>query len=400
MDNTALSNEEVKQLRAETKGTKEKVHFNNAGASLPPDVVVDTVVNYLYEEASQGGYETEAQYQQQLDNTYSLIARLINADKDEIAVVENASVAWGLAFNAIDFKPGDVIITSEMEYTTNLLGFLNAKQVRGVEIKVIDNDGQGNFSLQELENAITPQTKLIAITHIPSTAGGMIPIIEIGKIARKHNILYLVDACQTAGQVPIDVRKISCDILSVTGRKYLRAPRGTGFLYVRKDVQNQLRPLFMDGHTAQLIDENNFEIRNDGRRFELYEKSRANTLGLAKAVEYALNIGVDRIWQRIQYLAEMMRTQLKNIEQVTVHDFGAEQCGIVTFSVNNKDSVIVKNELAAQNINVSVGQARNTLIYMNKNHLSSIVRASVHYYNTEEEISILIDALLKISTNK
>ncbi|NCD71517.1 aminotransferase class V-fold PLP-dependent enzyme [Mucilaginibacter agri] len=400
MNTSALSNEEVKQLRAETKGTSEKVHFNNAGASLPPDVVVDTVVNYLYEEASQGGYETEAKYQQRLDETYNLIARLINADKDEIAVVENASIAWGLAFNGIDFKPGDVIITSEMEYTTNLLGFLKAKQAHGVEIKVIPNDEQGNFSLRALEETITAQTKLIAITHIPSTAGGMIPIVEIGKIARKHNILYLVDACQTAGQVPIDVKEINCDILSVTGRKYLRAPRGTGFLYVRKEVQDKLRPLFMDGHTAQLIDENTFEIRNDGRRFEVYEKSRATTLGLAKAVEYALNIGVDRIWQRVQYLAGILRDQLRNVDGVTVHDFGAQQCGIVTFSVKGTDAQTVKNELAMQNINVSVGQARNTLIYMNKNHLTSIVRASIHYYNTGEEISKLINALLAIIANK
>jgi len=271
------------------------------------------------------------------------------------------------------------------------------QKTKGVSIRVIPNDADGNFSLSELEAAITPQTRLIAITHIASAAGGMTPIVEIGKIARKHRILYLVDACQTAGQVPIDVEEIGCDILSVTGRKYLRAPRGTGFLYVRKQVQKDLSVLFMDGHTAQFIGDKDYVVRDDGRRFELYEKNRALTLGLAKAIEYALNIGVDRIWQRIQLLAGSLRQQLRSMEFITVHDAGQHQCGIVTFSVNGLDSRVVKNELAQKDINVSVGSAASTLLYMNKNHLSSIIRASVHYYNTEEEIKALCDALTTIA---
>jgi cysteine desulfurase/selenocysteine lyase len=397
METTALSEQEIQQFRAETKGTNIKIHFNNAGSSLPPDVVVETVINYLNEEATCGGYETEYKYKEQLDSTYALIARLINADKDEIALVENASVAWLSAFNGIDFKNGDVVLTSEMEYVTNIVGLLDAKKTHGIEIKVIPNDEHGNFSLSALDAAISPQTKLIAITHIPSTAGGMTPIVEIGKIARKHNILYLVDACQSAGQLPVDVKEIDCDMLAVTGRKYLRAPRGTGFLYVRKEVQDQLKPIFMDGFTVQWVTENDFKIRNDARRFELYERNRALTLGLGKAVEYALNIGLDRIWQRIQQLASLMRQQLESINGITVHDIGDQKCGIVTFSVDGIESATVKSMLAQKNINVSVGLAKSTLFYMNKNHLTSVVRASVHYYNTGDEIKILCEALVAIS---
>ena len=393
METTVLSEQEIQQIRTETKGTSELIHFNNAGASLPPDIVVETIINYLNEEAVYGGYETEYKYREELENSYALIAKLVNADKDEVAIVENASTAWGLAFNGITFEKGDVIITSEMEYVTNLMGFLNAKKSYGIEIKVIPNDEQGNFSLSVLENAISPQTKLIAITHIPSTSGSMIPVIEIGKIARKHNILYLVDACQSAGQVPIDVREVDCDILAVTGRKYLRAPRGTGFLYVRKGVQDKLKLILMDSHTAVWVSETVFKLRDDARRFEVYEKNRALTLGLGKAIEYALNIGIDRIWQRIQNLADTMRKQLEDIDGITVHDQGDHKCGIVTFSVNGIDSALVKSELAARQINVSIGKAISTLIYMNKNHLNSVVRASIHYYNTEEEIKSMCDVL-------
>lgn len=399
MEMTAFSEQEIQRLRAETKGTTERIHFNNAGSSLPPDVVLETVIGYLREEATYGGYEIEYKYREQLENVYGLIARLINADKTEVALVENASVAWGTAFNGMAFERGDEVITSEMEYVTNLIGFLNMQQTHGIVIRVIPNDEQGNFSLPALEEAISAKTKLIAITHIPSTAGGMVPIVEIGKIARQHTILYLVDACQTVGQVPIDVKEIGCDMLSVTGRKFLRAPRGTGFLYVRKEVQDRIKPIFMDGHTAELVSMDTFKIRNDGRRFELYEKNRALALGLGKAVEYALQIGVDRIWQRVQLLASRLRQELGRIEGVTIHDSGDQQCGIVTFSVKGMDSPLVKNKLAEKGINVSVGKASSTLIYMNKNHLSSIVRASIHYYNTEEEIGVFCAVLASICSS-
>lgn len=393
METSRLTDQEILQFRTETKGTAERVHLNNAGASLPPDIVVQTMIDYLSEEATYGGYETEAKYHDQLENVYTLIARLINANVDEVAIAENASMAWGIAFNGIDFKKGDVVITSEMEYVTNLTGFLKVQKKFGVEVKVIPSDKKGNFSLQALEEAITLQTKLIAVTEIASTSGCMIPIVEIGKLARRRNILYLVDACQSAGHVPIDVKEIGCDMLSVTGRKYLRAPRGTGFLYVRKEVQDQVRPIFIDNHATDWVTLNDYQLRNDARRYELYEKNRALTLGLGKAIEYALNIGLDRIWDRIQYLSALLRAQLTEIDGITVHDFGNRQCGIVTFSVDGFNAATIKSRLAEDRINVTVGKAVSTLIYMEKNNLKSVVRASIHYYNTEEEIQILCKSL-------
>jgi cysteine desulfurase/selenocysteine lyase len=396
MKTNILTEAEIQQLRGETRGTAGRIHFNNAGASLPPDIVVDTVISYLQEEALSGGYETEAKYKQQLDNTYQSIASLINAEVDEIATVESASEAWTLAFNGVGLKKGDVVLTCEMEYVTNIIAFIHANKTCGVEVQIIPNDEQGNFSLQALEAAISPQVRLIAMTHIPSTAGGMIPIVEIGKIARENNILYLVDACQSAGQVPLDVKLIGCDMLSVTGRKYLRAPRGTGFLFVRKDVQYTLKLIFVDGFTAKTVTLNDYQVRDDARRFELYEKNRALTLGLGKAVDYALNIGVDRIWQRIQYLADAMRRKLSEMDGITLHDSGEQQCGIVTFSVEGMESAEVKAKLAERKISVSVGLAKSTLYYMSKNHLTSVVRASVHYYNTDEEIMAFCNAMLLI----
>ena len=388
-----MQTQEIQALRAATRGATDLIHFNNAGCSLPPDKVLDTVIGYLQEEAIKGGYETEAKYAAELDNVYTLIARLLNAQKDEIALVENASTGWHLAFNGIDFQPGDEVITSEMEYVTNHIGFLNLGEKKAIRIIVIPNDAKGNFDLQALEQAINKKTKLIAITHIPSTAGNILPVEAIGKIARSHGILYLLDGCQSAGHIPLDVEAIGCDMLAATGRKYLRGPRGTGFLYVRKNAQHQLRPFFLDGHSVTSVGEKGFELQDNARRFELYEKNRALVLGLGAAVSYALNLGVDNIEKRITHLSALLRSRLASLPAVTVHDKGHRLSGIVTFSVANIEATSVKAALQEKKINVSVGKALSTIIYMNRHHLSSVVRASVHYYNTEEEIDALCEIL-------
>lgn len=388
--------EEIAKIREETKGCAERLHFNNAGASLPPDVVVDTVVDYLREEALAGGYEAEARYQDQINGVYGNIAQLINASADEIAVFENASAAWGTAFRGLSFDDGDEIITSEMEYVTNLIGLVDVQKIDRIKIKVIANDRQGNFPVKELEKAITPRTKLIAMTHVSSSGGSVLPVEHIGEIAARLGIRYLLDACQSIGQMPLDVKKIKCDMLSATGRKYLRAPRGTGFLYVKKASQDKLKPVLMDFVAAGNVSLNGYTLRQDARRFELYEKSRALTLGLGRAVTYALEKGMDRIWNRIQHLSAMMRLELARIPGVTVHDVGDTLSGIVTFSVEGIESAEVKSRLGARGINVSVGGAQATPLYMEKSGLATVVRASVHYYNTGEEVGTLCRELLSM----
>ncbi|OQP49776.1 aminotransferase V [Niastella yeongjuensis] len=386
MEVKPLSEAEIQAIRAETAGTAGRIHLNNAGASLPPDVVVKTMVDFLQEEAVHGGYETEAKYRAQLDHTHTLIAQLINASRDEIALTENASAAWDIAFNGLSFQPGDEVIVSEMEYVSNVLGLLNAQKQYGIVIKVIANDAAGMFPLHELEAAITNKTRLIAITHIASTAGNVLPVAAIGEVARKHHILFLLDACQSVGHVPVDVQAIGCDMLAVTGRKYLRGPRGSGFLYVRQSIQDKLQLNCFDGRTVTSVTQQDFVVRADARRFEWYEKNPALVLGLQKAVEYVLHIGIERVWQRIQMLADLLRQRLQAIEGVVIHDQGDVLCGIVTFSLTGIPVTEVKAKLATKNINVHIGLAPSTLYYMNRKELTGIVRASVHYYNTEEEI--------------
>ena len=321
---------------------------------------------------------------------------MINADKEEIAIFENASAAWGTAFRGLSFEEGDEIITSEMEYVTNLIGLVDLQKAQGVKVKVIPNDEHGNFSMYEFEQAITAHTKLIAVTHVSSSGGSVLPVEEIGKIAESKGILYLVDACQSVGQMPLDVKQIKCDLLSVTGRKYLRAPRGTGFLFVKKSSLDKLQPVLLDFLSAGNVSLAGYTLRDDARRFELYEKNRALTLGLGEAVAYAMNIGLDRIWRRIEHLSGILRAALAEIPGISVRDFGDSKSGIVTFTVEGIASSDVKVKLNALGINVSVGGSQATPIYMENSRLDTVVRASVHYYNTEEEIAILCRELSAI----
>jgi len=377
---------DLQRARQDTPGCEHVLHFNNAGASLMPRPVLDATIAHLQLEAQIGGYEAAERAQDTIEHVYDATAALIGCSRDEIAIIENATRAWDMAFYSIPFKPGDRILTAMAEYASNYIAFLQVTQKAGAMVEVIPNDPYGQISLEALRKAIDDRVKLIAITHIPTNGGLVNPVVEVGKVAREHAILYLVDACQSVGQVPIDVNHIGCDMLSATGRKYLRGPRGTGFLYVRNSILEQLEPPMLDLHAAEWIAKDRYEIRPDARRFENWETNYAGKIGLGVAIDYALQWEVDTTWRRIKTLAYKLRTQLSPLPGVIVRDRGVTQCGIVTFSVEDKNPDEIVHMLSKQNINVSVTRRSSTLLDMDARGLESLVRASVHYYNSEEEV--------------
>jgi cysteine desulfurase / selenocysteine lyase len=386
---------DIARLRTDTPACEKLIHFNNAGSSLMPQPVYQAVLDHLALEQTIGGYDAEAQADPALEDFYDAFAALLNCDRAEIAYVENATRAWDMAFYSLPLKLGDRILTVEAEYVSNFLAYLHQARRRGLEIDVAPCDASGQVDLDALERLIGPKTKLIAVTHIPTQGGLVNPAEEIGRIARRHGITYLLDACQSVGQMPLDVQAIGCDLLSGTGRKFLRGPRGTGFLYVSRKMIDRLDPPFIDLHAATWTDARTYEIRPDARRFENWESYVAGRIGLRAAVRYALDVGLEPIRTRVTMLADRLRASLAELPGVKVQDLGKVRSGIVTFTKEGEQPRDIQARLSAAKIGVSVSSRSSAQLDFGRRGLSQVVRASVHYFNTPDEIGRFCEVLAR-----
>jgi selenocysteine lyase/cysteine desulfurase len=384
---------DVARARAETPGCREVLHLNNAGAALMPAPVLEAQIEHLELEGRIGGYEAAAAAETRIEGTYDAVARLLNCAREEVALVENATVAWDMAFHAFSFAPGDRVLTAEAEYVSNYIAYLKTARRHGIEVEVIPSDESGQLSLEALESMIDDRVKLVSITHVPTNGGLVNPAEGVGRIARAAGIPFLLDSCQAAGQIALDVEKLGCDLLSATGRKYLRGPRGSGFLYVRKAILEQLEPPFLDLRSAEWTAPGEYRMRPDARRFENWEFNYAAVIGLGVAVDYALGWGLEAIEQRVTALAEQLRARLSALPGVTVHDLGARRSGIVSFGHDRLEAEAIKRTLGEQRINVSVTDVKSTRLDMERRRLGDLVRASVHYYNTEDELARFTEVL-------
>jgi selenocysteine lyase/cysteine desulfurase len=385
------------RVRADLLAAADYTHLNSAGASLMPRNVLEAQLEYLQLEARVGGYEAERQRQADLDAVYDSVARLLDCRPSEIALVENATVGWMMAFYAIPFAAGDRILTVEAEYASNYLAYLQIARENGVIVDTIPSTADGEACVESLRDMIDERVRLISVTHVPTNGGLVNPIEEIGAIAREQGILYLVDACQSAGQIPLNVERIGCDLLSATGRKFLRGPRGSGFLYVSERILDQLHPPMIDLHSAEWVEVDRYRLRADARRFENWENNYAARLGLGRAIDYALEIGLDNIAAEVVRLADRLRERLAEIPGVTVFDIGRRRCGIVTFAVNGVTAAEVESRLRDNRIHVSVTSPSGTLIDATRRQLPDMVRASVHYFNEDAEIELCAKLVGKIA---
>jgi cysteine desulfurase / selenocysteine lyase len=385
----------IEQLRQETPACLKQIHFNNAGASLMPTPVYEAVSSHLTLERDIGGYEAENRAQDKLTQMYTALAHLLGAQPHEIAYAENATRAWDMAFYSMPWQAGDRVLTHGSEYASNYLAFLHMAKKRGIAIDVIPSDSSGQLDVSALPKMMTRRTKLIAITHVPTQGGLINPAQQVGEFARQNGILYLLDACQSVGQLEVDVKKIGCHFLSGTGRKFLRGPRGTGFLYVNQDVLPELDPPFIDLHAATWTSADQYTLAADAKRFENWESYVAGRVGLAAATSYANAIGINAIEKRVLHLGKTLRSELNQLKGIRTHDLGESKCAIVTFTHQTEVAQHLAQRLRNQSINVSISVHEYSQLDLGARGLPAVVRASVHYYNTENEIAYFCAAVQK-----
>jgi len=382
---------DLERIRRETPAASRRVYLHNAGAALMPLPVVDAMKRHIDLEAEIGGYPAAARESERHGAIYASIARLLNAAPDEIAITENATVAWQMAFYALSFAPGDRILTAEAEYGANYVAYLQVARRTGAKIEVVPSDRSGELDVAALERMIDGRVKLISVTWVPTNGGLVNPAAAIGAVARRHGIAYLLDACQAVGQMPVDVAAIGCDMLSATGRKFLRGPRGTGFLCIRRGMLDGLEPPMIDHFGAVWAARDRYELRPDARRFETWENNYASHFGLGAAVDYALAIGLGDIEARCRLLAGRLREGLGNIAGAKIRDLGRNPSAIVSFTLEGRDAEAVVAAAAAAGITIGCSDPASTLIDAEARSLPMLVRASPHYYNTEAEVDRLVE---------
>jgi selenocysteine lyase/cysteine desulfurase len=384
---------DVVRARAETPGCSEVVHLNNAGASLAPQPVLDAVIGHLQLESRVGPYEAAERQTEAFAVVNERLARLVGASSEEIAFAESATRAWDTIFYALTFRPGDRILTHRVEYASNYLAMLQVQRRTGATIEIVPSTATGEVDVDALAAMLDERVRLVAMTHVPTSGGLVNPVGAVGALLARSGIPYLVDACQSVGQLPVDVTAIGCDFLTATGRKFLRAPRGTGFAYIGVDWIERLEPLVTDLRSAEWTAPDAYELRPDARRFEQWERSWAGYLGLGAAVEYLETFGIDAISARVHMLAESLRERLRARPGVTVHDQGRERGAIVTFSITGHEPEAIRRAARERAINVWATPASTARLDFDPRGIESVVRASPHYFNTEAELDQLCAAL-------
>jgi len=390
--------EPVAQWRADTPGCANRVHLNNAGAALMPRPVVDAVAGHLEREALCGGYEAAEAAAGAIRTAYEDIARLIGARPGNVAVVGSATAAFSQALASFDFQPGDVIVTTRNDYISNQLMYLSLAERRGVRVRRARDLQEGGVDPESVRELVKqPHCRLLAVTWVPTNSGLVQPVEAVGEIAEAAGVPYLIDACQAVGQIPIDVAKLRCDFLAATARKFLRGPRGIGFLYVSDGALHRgASPLLVDMRGARWVQADQFELLGDARRFENWESAYALVLGMGEAARYAALVGVERGGQRARELAALSREKLCSVPGLRALDRGSELCAIVTVEVEGLDALGVIGELRKRGINTSASLRGYAVIDMDEKKASSAVRISPHYYNTYEEIDAVVLALEEI----
>jgi len=388
-----FTKEEVEQLRNDTPGLPGRIHLDNCGSALVPRAVVEAQLAHLHLETRVGGYVAQEQQSEQLASVYGSFSGLLGGKPEDYAMVGSAVDGWTKAFYSLPMGPGDNIVTAYNEYCSNYVAYLQRAKRDGIEIRVARPDTEGKLDTDHLESLIDTRTRLISITHVSSSSGQIAPAEKVGDIARAHGLLYLLDACQSVGQLDVNFERIGCHMATGTGRKFLRGPRGIGFLYMNETARAQIDPVVLTNQAATWTSNDGYDLRQDAAVFEAWERSCVNQLGFGAAVDYLRELGVQRTVARITELTAHLRAGLASIKGITPTCQDDATAAIVTFNKKGWTAQDVKAEMEKHAVATQVASVVHTRLDLGARGIETTARVSPHYYNTLEEINCFLNLI-------
>lgn len=368
-------------------------YLNNAGSSLMSHETINSVIDHLSLECRVGGYRAASMCELQIEDFYGLAAKLVGAPSSTcIAFMDSASRAWNMALYGLPLCDGDEIVTLSSEFGTNLVSIFHFASKVGAKVTVLECDPSGFFDMSELRKCLERGARLIAISHVAAHASIVNPVEEIGKLVAQFEALYLVDGCQAAGQMDIDVVEIGCHAYTATGRKWLRGPRGTGFLYVKES--SLISPLYVDLASADLAFGNDGKpsgvtIGSDARRFELWERSIASMIGLKVALSQYLALDQNDVHARMRTASLDLRKCISansNLKLIGNEASNSSIVGFYTLDPSREDAL--KRAFEDAEIQISTMGDWDCPMHFPKNGAGSIFRLSPHYYTEHDTVDL------------
>ncbi|MFI8106512.1 aminotransferase class V-fold PLP-dependent enzyme [Streptomyces sp. NPDC086023] len=373
-----------------------RVHLNTAGAGLMPAEVVDVMADHLAQEAAEGAYETELRHADTLDKgVYEALASVLDAPVDDVALFDNATRAWSSAVGALRLTGTGRVWITPYEYAGNLILWTELRRRTGLRVEVVPLTPSGDLDLDWMRRNIREDVAVVSVPHVPSGCGIVNPVEEIGRILAPWPCLYLVDACQSVGQLDVSVRRIGCDLLTGAGRKFLCGPRGTGFAAIGPRLRAAATPLFHDLHVADVTALHDYEVHTDSaRRFEYAERSAAAVRGLDAALRHHLARTAEPGTGHDARAA--IRDAIAAVPGTRLIDPGTRHASLVTFVCADVSAARIRAELAARGVSVWVAQGNHTPLYLPGQGVDHAVRVSPHHYTSPQDTEVFARALREV----
>jgi len=384
-------------ILSETMNNKPLVYLDSAATSLKPRQVLEAIAYYDTKKTAnvhRGVYKLASEATDLYEAARETVASFINAKSQEVVFTKGATEALNLvalSYGLHNLKPGDEIITTELEHHSSFLPWQNVAKITGAVLKFVPLDGCGRITIENFESVLSDKTKVVAINYVSNVLGYISPIKDICKLAHTKGAIVTVDAAQAAAHLKIDVIDIGCDFLALTGHKML-GPTGVGVLYGRYELLNNMQPVSFGGEMIDLVELSSSTYKDAPYRFEAGTPVISGAIGLKAAIDYIASVGLASIHNHELALVKYAIDQLKSIEDIILFNPSTD-IGIISFNLDGVHPHDMATVYDVEGVCMRAGHhcAQPLMAWLKQ---SATLRASIYLYNTKDDIDAMIRATI------